>query len=759
MSLDREALERLLRSDAALEQARVSQSSAMNTQRILQQPLSNFNGGSLSDPSGVASLERLQASIRMQQYLQSGTLEYSPQFVPKASSAAGGAATTAAAAGGAATTAAAAGGAVAPAVNAPAKVSIPVSGIGSLFRVYEAYQMAKQAGIALGNVSTGLSNIGSILTGNGQNLQAYQPFFADPIEDFKRRSNDSQRRLFGSEGFQFPLSPPANAPSPNPNSGTGSSTGLGEGLMCRIFGLSCPATSPEGVPNLGGSAPPPPFTGGQSPGVPYQVRIRTDTVDNGSNPNSTEATYTNVPGPIKGVTTAPITVDGTERTEVRIYYGIPETYIAVGSYLTSAFQSVQPSILDITRMDGQTDTGGDPAPLPGAANRPATTPALANRPIRPPATAPSLPSTAVPNPATTPVVAPPTAPPGTATPDPLAPLKNRDPMDALLPLLGALPFLIPSFGKSFNPSGSRQLGQNSPPAKTSTDTPNLTCRYDNSNIAGRVDATNATLQAVQLFMEQQLMGKINTIDQKLGPQIPNGGIGNFIKKTWDFLQVDRILSILTWIGVLHNAYMLSNGLTQTLFGAISNVLAVFDVKDADDNPLDVGQIVGKWTDEFFKSIFGVEAVDGFKEGWKKFNRIYQAAANILWSIQSMTYSMVEILEVISNYVGRIGNALRKAGGVLENAYTWMNPNANYTNNRFYNALNNTQEAIETIDQVASETLSIQETGAELFNQKQELEKTINDAQESINKEETAAKSESIKPNVPINPSDELRAGS
>ena len=48
--------------------------------------------------------------------------------------------------------------------------------------------------------------------------------------------------------------------------------------------------------------------------------------------------------------------------------------------------------------------------------------------------------------------------------------------------------------------------------------------------------------------------KLNTINTKLGPQIPGGGIGGLLTKFWGrflkftkWLQVDRILIVLTWI--------------------------------------------------------------------------------------------------------------------------------------------------------------------------------------------------------------------
>jgi hypothetical protein len=97
---------------------------------------------------------------------------------------------------------------------------------------------------------------------------------------------------------------------------------------------------------------------------------------------------------------------------------------------------------------------------------------------------------------------------------------------------------------------------------------------------------------------------------------------------------------------------------------------------------------------------GIETVNGIKAEWKRLNRIYQAAANIVWSIQSITYSILESLETVGQWVAQIGNAARKYGVFVEKAYGWMNPNVNFTQNRFFNALNKTQEAVESVDKLS-----------------------------------------------------------
>ncbi len=57
--------------------------------------------------------------------------------------------------------------------------------------------------------------------------------------------------------------------------------------------------------------------------------------------------------------------------------------------------------------------------------------------------------------------------------------------------------------------------------------------------------------------------------------------------------------------------------------------------------------------------------------WKKANRIYQSAANIVNSVNSMIDSVRNVNEFIAENTGRIGNALKKFQVVSPNAFKWI----------------------------------------------------------------------------------------
>ncbi|NJL39814.1 MAG: hypothetical protein HC899_25995 [Leptolyngbyaceae cyanobacterium SM1_4_3] len=241
---------------------------------------------------------------------------------------------------------------------------------------------------------------------------------------------------------------------------------------------------------------------------------------------------------------------------------------------------------------------------------------------------------------------------------------------------------------------------------------------------------NTGLNAANTLNLDEVLAKLNTINNKLGPQV-TGGLSGFLQsfrekfdKFVKWTQIDRVLTVLTFITVVHNAFMLSNQIGQTLMSAISQGLAVIGIRDEDGNELDINSIIGTAVENAIKSIIGEENYTTMSAQWKRANRIYQAASNILFSIQSIMYSVLESLEVIGSYVAKIGNAAKRFGTFAENCYAWMNPNPNFTQNRFFRFLDTTQEVVENIDEVAGEVLSVQEMIPEIGEQSQQLQQAM-----------------------------------
>jgi uncharacterized FlaG/YvyC family protein len=301
----------------------------------------------------------------------------------------------------------------------------------------------------------------------------------------------------------------------------------------------------------------------------------------------------------------------------------------------------------------------------------------------------------------------------------------------------------------------------------------------NACLAGIEDSSSQAQQASQQGLDkltklieqmQPLLQVLDTalllkIDAKLGPQIQGGisgklnaieslmsTVGNTVSqiqeklvKVAKWLHLDRALNLLTFATTVHNATMLARGLGDTLLSVISNVLAAVGIKDEEGSPLEIGQIVGNTVENLIKGMIGAENYTSLSAAWKRANRIYQASANILNNIQSLRYSITSALETIGGWNAKIGNALKRFGVVGDSAYPWMNPNPNF-DNKFMRGLETVQNTVESVDQVASEVLSAQESVNEIVRQKGELETLLTEGTEkpSVQNQQQQQKSEASK---------------
>ncbi|MFN6528796.1 hypothetical protein, partial [Nostoc sp. ChiSLP03a] len=184
-----------------------------------------------------------------------------------------------------------------------------------------------------------------------------------------------------------------------------------------------------------------------------------------------------------------------------------------------------------------------------------------------------------------------------------------------------------------------------------------------------------------------------TILSRLGNQLP-GGIGGKLSRFADWMHLDRVLNILIFAATIHNALMLSNDIGQTLVGALNNVLQLIGLKKEDGSAFDIGSVISGSIENLIKGAIGAENYTELKEAWAKANRIYQATNNVINSFLNLSQTILQASELIAAYTGRIGNALKKGGVILESAYGWMNPQPKF--NRVTGFLEKFQNGASTI---------------------------------------------------------------
>lgn len=245
----------------------------------------------------------------------------------------------------------------------------------------------------------------------------------------------------------------------------------------------------------------------------------------------------------------------------------------------------------------------------------------------------------------------------------------------------------------------------------------------NQNKADILGAANAAAQIPELAL-------LYTINSKLGDQV-KGGISGFLGRFSAWSALNTAVSYLTLFATIHNAAMLSRDIAQTLGQSLANVLTLVGIKDSEGNAVDVGKLINSGIEGLIKNAIGAENYTALSETWSKANRIYQASVNILNSFQGLASTILSGLEITAGRVGKIGNALRQAGEVLESAYSWMNPQPKF--NRVTQALEKLQAGASTIQQVTQAPLDIINATTELTNATTELTKALKEDDKPENK--------------------------
>lgn len=188
----------------------------------------------------------------------------------------------------------------------------------------------------------------------------------------------------------------------------------------------------------------------------------------------------------------------------------------------------------------------------------------------------------------------------------------------------------------------------------------------------------------------------------------------FMQKAWEMTRIQKVLDVLTFIGVMHNVSMLSRDVGETFFQLIGQGIQAAGVRDEEGGIIDVPEVVGDATESFLRRVLGSDVYDGINEARNKANRIISSASAVIWTVRSIADSSLDLMEWIGENTGRIGNALKRWGVVGERSYPWMSENAK-AQSRFRNrfskvtdALENTEDRLSVYMQATSTVIDIQD---------------------------------------------------
>jgi uncharacterized phage infection (PIP) family protein YhgE len=147
--------------------------------------------------------------------------------------------------------------------------------------------------------------------------------------------------------------------------------------------------------------------------------------------------------------------------------------------------------------------------------------------------------------------------------------------------------------------------------------------------------------------------------------------------------------------------MLSRDLGQTLISILGNSLSVIGIKDADGVASSFSEAIGDGVENIVKGIIGESNYTQLTTQWAKANRIYQSAVNIYQLTTDSMFAVSEGLNTIGEHTGKIGNALKRSGAVLENSYNWFGERFNFRTGK-NRAIQRVIDGLETAQSVASD---------------------------------------------------------
>jgi len=180
--------------------------------------------------------------------------------------------------------------------------------------------------------------------------------------------------------------------------------------------------------------------------------------------------------------------------------------------------------------------------------------------------------------------------------------------------------------------------------------------------------------------------------------------------------------------------MLSRSLAQTLGDVASQALTLLGIKDENNSPIDVNEILGKLINEKMSDLLGAEVWAGTKATWNKANRILSAASQIVYTVRSIADSAREIQEWTASNLGKIGNALKRNRVVESDAYGHMSENVQSQNSfmlkvqRYRDGVDSLDDAASSFSGVLGEFSNITSEMNEFVEQKQRFDAALKDAQ-------------------------------
>lgn len=281
-------------------------------------------------------------------------------------------------------------------------------------------------------------------------------------------------------------------------------------------------------------------------------------------------------------------------------------------------------------------------------------------------------------------------------------------------------------------------------------------------LGANIAAITAILTAIantQLVAIQATLGTIGTAIAALTTQltaIQAEITANFtaltlqISKFAKSIYLDKVLNFLNFILSLHNALQLSRSLGSSIGELIDSVASRFSLKNEDGEPFSLSEFLGDSIQNTLKTIVGAELYSGVTRAWAKTSAIWTSAGNILDLTRSMLEGVQTLVEIGAQSTGKIGNALKKSGVIMENSFDWFDEKINARTGwfkKFSNFIEDVQQPVDTIAEISETIGEIGENWEELKSEKEKITTQLEKNIETKTREETTNKTNSQSPEI------------
>ena len=255
---------------------------------------------------------------------------------------------------------------------------------------------------------------------------------------------------------------------------------------------------------------------------------------------------------------------------------------------------------------------------------------------------------------------------------------------------------------------------------------------NSNNNANALDAANALANAKQL--EQ-----LGIINNKLGEQLPNGGIGAKLSRFINWSVGDRVIGMMSMVASVHNAFMLSNNVGETLFSILDNLgnIGALIVKPDGDTNIDSKTWVTSNLDSLFSTMLGASTWKSVKASYRAANNILSTSSNAYNNLRSIHNDSQELLNMVRRDTAELGNALVEEGVISEDNWDVRDPKIKIKS-KMLNRLDNMNRGLEEVDnkleaieQVTSTLLNIAQTAKEVRENVDSLNKELGDASKAF----------------------------